>query len=64
MDTPKALTVNETARLLNVSPQLVRQEARRGHLPSFRVGGAVRIPRQAVEALLSGERREVASDRN
>jgi excisionase family DNA binding protein len=45
------LTVRETADLLRVSPVTVRRYIASRRLPAFRVGRAVRIPREDVERL-------------
>lgn len=49
-----ALSVSETASLLSVSTDTVLRRIAAGQLPSFKVGGARRIPYSAVEALMSG----------
>lgn len=51
---PAALTARQAAALLGVGEKTVRRAALRGELPSFRLGGRVRIPRAAVERLLAG----------
>jgi excisionase family DNA binding protein len=49
-----ALDVPSVARLLDISPQLVRKEIREGHLPSVRVGDKlIRVPRLALEQYLA-----------
>src|ERR1700730_1815404 len=45
------LTVQETARLLRVTPITVRRYISQGRLPAVKVGGGVRISKQAVEHL-------------
>lgn len=63
---PKLLTVAETAVLLRVSKPTIYRWAASGYLPSIqygqprvegeaRRGGAIRIPRSAVDALLALE---------
>lgn len=43
------LTVNETARLLRVSPITIRRYIASGRLPAERVGRGVRVRREAIE---------------
>ncbi len=43
------LTTNDVASLLRVSESTVRRLIRRGELPATRVGGLVRVHRDAVE---------------
>jgi excisionase family DNA binding protein len=45
------LTVQETARILRVTPITVRRYIAQGRLPAVRVGGGVRISKEAVEQL-------------
>jgi excisionase family DNA binding protein len=53
-----ALTRTEAARLLNVSVATVDRCIADGVLPAIRLGRqVVRIPRQAIEALLAGDPR-------
>jgi excisionase family DNA binding protein len=47
------LTVQETARLLRVTPITIRRYIADGRLPALKVGKAVRVERQAVERLLA-----------
>ena len=49
-----ALTARQAAAILGMQEKTVRRAALRGELPSFRLGGRVRIPRAAVERLLAG----------
>ena len=46
------LTLQETARLLRVTPITVRRYITAGRLPALKVGKGLRIERQAVERLL------------
>jgi len=39
----KAMTADELAKILNVSRLTILRRAKRGTIPSFRVGGAVRF---------------------
>lgn len=46
-------SVSETARLVGVSDETVRRWVRRGEVSKMNLpGGAIRIPRSAVEKLL------------
>lgn len=47
------LTVQETAKLLKVTPTTVRRYITAGQLPAVRVGRWVRIRQEAVDGLLS-----------
>jgi len=50
----RAYSVAEVAAMLGLQKQTVHLALRRQELPSFRVGGKVLVPRQAVERLLEG----------
>lgn len=58
------LTVNEAARRLGLHRNTVCRDISRGVLPGVRIGGAVRIPRLAIEALERGEAPETDSPKN
>lgn len=45
------LTVEETARMLKVSPITVRRFIAAGKLPAIRIGRGVRVRREAIDAL-------------
>jgi excisionase family DNA binding protein len=47
--------VEDLARDAEVHQECIRRLYRAGKLPMVRVGGNVRIPREAAEALLAGE---------
>lgn len=48
----KAMTANELAGILNVSPITIYKQAKKGTIPSFRIGSAVRFsPREVVNWL-------------
>src|SRR5262245_45874917 len=47
------LTVQETARLLKVTPTTVRRYITAGQLPAVKVGRRVRVRKEAVEDLLA-----------
>ncbi len=46
-------TANEAATILGVSPRTIRRRAADGSLPSIELRGIVRIPRAAIDALIS-----------
>jgi excisionase family DNA binding protein len=58
MDT--LLTVQEAARLLRLSPFTVYRLAKAGRIPSIRIGGSVRVPKEALEAQFGGHETEEA----
>jgi excisionase family DNA binding protein len=46
----RALTAEEVARVLSVSPDLIQKRAKRGSIPSFRIGTSVRFcPRKIAD---------------
>lgn len=47
------LTVEEVARQLNVSVQVIRQEIRRNLLPAYKIGKSLRISRAALASYLN-----------
>lgn len=47
------LTVKQVAELLQLHEMTIRRYIKAGKLPAVRIGRNVRIPRQAVEALLA-----------
>jgi excisionase family DNA binding protein len=47
------LTIDETAKLLKVTPTTVRRYISAGQLPALKFGRRVRIRKEAVEGLLS-----------
>ena len=63
MRTRRTLDVEEAGQLLGISRALAYEAARRGELPTIRVGRRLLVPVAAVERLL-GERRsaEVRED--
>lgn len=50
---PAVLTVAEVALYLRVTTKTVYTLVREGHLPSFRVGRALRFRRAAIEAFVA-----------
>ncbi len=55
-DPSQYLKIDEAARLLGVSRRWVYRRIWSGELPANKVGGLYFIPRQALQAMLSGER--------
>jgi excisionase family DNA binding protein len=52
----RLITVNEAATRLGLSPLTVRRLIRRGQLPHVRPAGrTVRVPEDAVEAIITGK---------
>lgn len=47
------LTVDETAKALKISLKTAYQGIKRGEIPSFRVGGRILVPRDALEKKLA-----------
>ncbi len=60
LDEPNVLTVVETATFLRVGRSAAYEAIRSGEIPSIRVGRSIRVPRAALERLLSGERDQQA----
>ena len=56
MDTPerKTMTVMEAAKTLGVSRNKAYEGARRGEIPTIKIGGRILVPRAALERLLQG----------
>jgi excisionase family DNA binding protein len=46
------LTVEEAARVLRIGRTAAYEAARRGEIPTIRVGRSLRVPRQRLEAML------------
>lgn len=53
--TPLALTVSEAAQLLQISRASAYEAVRQGSIPSIRIGRTLRVPRAALEAMLTTE---------
>jgi excisionase family DNA binding protein len=51
----RALTAEELATVLNVSPKLVYKKAKTGRLPSFRIGTCVRFDPHSIAAWLRSQ---------
>ena len=50
----ETLTVEEAAEVLGIGRLLAYEAARRGELPTIRVGRRLLVPRRALDALLDG----------
>lgn len=50
--TPAVMSVSDAARFLAVSESTIRKLIKEKKLPASRVSGAIRVRREAVEALL------------
>ena len=48
------LTVPETALVLKIGRSAAYERVREGTIPSVRLGRTIRVPREALEALLHG----------
>lgn len=51
----RALTATELANILSVTPDAIYALARKGILPSFRIGSAVRFDPKVVAQYLQGK---------
>jgi excisionase family DNA binding protein len=51
-DLPAVLTVEEAGKVLRIGRGAAYEAARRGDLPSVRIGRSLRVPRHALEAML------------
>lgn len=60
LDDRAVITVPEAAELLELSRTAAYEAARRGDIPTLRLGRALRVPVHALRALLSGEDRPTA----
>ena len=60
---PEFYTVQEVADRMRVSRKTIYRLVERGALRAVRLGDVYRIPREALEALLRGERPESTSER-
>ena len=50
----QTFTIDEAAVLLGVAPHTAYRAARRGDIPTIRIGGRVLVPRAAMDRLLTG----------
>ena len=55
---PEFYTVQEVADRMRVSRKTIYRLVERGELRAVRLGDVYRIPREALEALLRGERQQ------
>lgn len=64
-DLPLTVSVDEAARLLGISRGLAYEAARRGELPTLRLGRRLLVPRARLLELLgeTGESKEVTATR-
>ncbi len=51
----KTLTIDEAAKLLGVGRNQAYEAARRGEIPTLRIGRRLLVPRAAFERMLNGE---------
>jgi excisionase family DNA binding protein len=49
------LTIDEAAAVLRISRQSAYEAARRGEIPTIRLGRRILVPRRALEALIGAE---------
>ncbi len=56
----QAYSVSDVASLLGLTRQTVHQVLKREELPSFRLGGKVLVPCEAVDKLLAGGVKDTA----
>jgi excisionase family DNA binding protein len=52
---PEVYTVEETAQILRLSRQSAYEAAKKGDIPTVRVGRRLLVPRAALQRLLAGE---------
>lgn len=57
-EAPPMLTVAEAAKVAGISRRHAYELVSTGQIPSVRLGGAIRIPRRRLFAMLDGEGRE------
>jgi excisionase family DNA binding protein len=51
----RVMTLNEVAAVLRISRGSAYEAAKRGEIPTVRIGHRILVPRAALERLLSGE---------
>lgn len=49
------LTIDEAAEVLRISRQSAYEAARRGEIPTIRLGRRILVPRRALEKLIGAE---------
>jgi excisionase family DNA binding protein len=54
-DLPLALSVDQAAKLLNISRNLTYEMVRQGRIPSIRLGRIIRVPRSRLKELLEDQ---------
>ncbi|MFC1945100.1 helix-turn-helix domain-containing protein [Chloroflexota bacterium] len=54
-DEALTLSVRRTAQMLGISEYLAREMAKRGELPTIRLGRLVRVPKARLIAMVNGE---------
>ena len=52
------ITVEEAGKLLGISRNSAFEAARRGEIPTVRLGRRILVPRKALERLLEGQAQE------
>lgn len=57
-DLPELVTVEEFAAFTRQGLTKAYEDVRRGRIQSVRLGRTIRIPRQAIEALINGDEAE------
>jgi excisionase family DNA binding protein len=55
MTAPRAYTIEEVAKVLQVNPRTVNRMLERGELRGVKAGRLWRIPQEALDAYLRGE---------
>ncbi len=63
---PTVLTIPETAKILRIGRNSAYEAARRGQIPTIKIGGRVLVPRKALERLLAeakGDKKKAAPQR-
>ena len=58
------LSVMEVANIMGVSKNVAYEAARRGEIPSIRLGGRILVPRAALEQLLETGNHDKPDSRN
>lgn len=51
----ETLTIEEAARMLGIGRNSAYEAARRGEIPTLRIGRRLVVPRAALERILKGE---------
>jgi excisionase family DNA binding protein len=52
---PATYSIEEAAQILGVGRSAAYEAARRGEIPTIRIGRRLRVPRRALDRLLDGE---------